>query len=177
MMCRLESCASTIAQEGWWGQLLCHRQLRGPIWLFICAFHLFPSVQLSPCSHRPLGDFGRECLGWSSSRLPIVSLALWQKDKSRDALVRLCCQPCREPDVRESSLSAVFLRRSCFLRTKFTLVPWEAVRSCSRATYCTQHLQNTDWGSTAEIDVPSLKPACRLQITLTWDCPINVGER
>lgn len=145
MMCRRDSCASNIAQ-GCWGQLLCHRQLRGPSWLFICAFHLFPSIQLSPSPQRSLGDFARQCLGWSSSRLPIVPFALWQKTKAGMCLHHerwcVCAVSLAENQTRENllegcvQLCSVFLRRSCFLHTKFTLVPWEAVRSCSCATCC-----------------------------------------
>lgn len=66
--------------------LTCHRQLRGPTLLFICAFHLFPSVQLRHSSRRARGDLARRCLGWSSSRLPIVPVALWQKTKAEMCL-------------------------------------------------------------------------------------------
>lgn len=182
MMCRLESCASNIAQEGWWGQLSCHRQFRGPTWLFICAFHLFPSVQLSPSSHRPRSEFARQCHVWTT-----VPLALWQKTKAEMCLryERWCVCAVRpaENQTCENLLegcvhcAVFFLRRSCLLHTKFTLVPWEAVGSCSCATCCAQNPQNTDRGPTAEIDVPSLKPACRLYINvrLSYKCREEVN--
>lgn len=139
------------------------------VYLCVPFISVHPAVLLLPQAPRWLREGVSGLIQLTSAH---CLLSIVTKDKSRDvltprALVRLCCQPCREPDVRIFFERCVhcavfFLRRSCFLHTKFTLVPWEAVRSCSCATCCTQRLQNTDRGPTAEIDVPSLKPACRL---------------
>lgn len=132
VMHRLKVCAWDSITQQRRGQVLCQPQLCGLLWLFVCSFHLYPSIQPSLSSHSPIGDSMRECL----DSLQLVSLCItntvslsivmsWQCDrtqhKSGDVLTPCVClcvckywQCSRQPDTWREKCLVHIIHRAVF---------------------------------------------------------------
>lgn len=120
------------------GTVLCQHQLRGRLQLFVCSFHLYPSVQPSPTSHSPVGDSGSvwihssSCCFWNSNlEMSIICSPEVTDIKNWDMLTK--CVLRKQADMRLTYTQCrVYTSGSSYLYTKW----WELLRRCSCCSYC-----------------------------------------